>query len=80
MLCTQIYDFVCKYITSNIVIFVQKASEKFRKYDLPLTQNANQSEFNMMLQDDVSKVNSLIYSNVMCLSNNAGIVEQQFSK
>lgn len=34
----------------------------------------------MMLDDDVAKVNSFMYSNVLCLSNNVGIVDQQFSK
>lgn len=34
----------------------------------------------MMLDDDVSKVNSFLYSNVMCLNNNPGIVDQQFAR
>lgn len=34
----------------------------------------------MMVEDDVSKVNSFMYSNVLCLNNNPGIVDQQFSK
>lgn len=57
-----------------------QSSEKFRKSDFSLTQSMKQTEFNMMLEDDVSKVNSFMYSNVMCLSNNPAIVDQQFSK
>lgn len=39
-----------------------------------------ETEFNMLVEDDVSKVNSFMYSNVLCLNNNPSIVDQQFSK
>lgn len=32
----------------------------------------------MRLDDDMAKVNSMLYSNVMCLNKNAGVVDQQF--
>lgn len=55
-------------------------NEKFRKSDLALTQTMDQYDVMMMLDDDVAKVNSILYSNVLCLSNNQSQVELQFSK
>ncbi|XP_055322002.1 uncharacterized protein LOC129578004 [Sitodiplosis mosellana] len=55
-------------------------NEKFRKSDLALTQTMDQYDVMMMMDDDVAKVNSILYSNVLCLSNNQSTVELQFSK
>ncbi|XP_037037092.1 TAF5-like RNA polymerase II p300/CBP-associated factor-associated factor 65 kDa subunit 5L isoform X1 [Bradysia coprophila] len=51
-------------------------SEKFRKSDLALLQSNKQMEFGSMLDDDVSKVNSFLYSNVLCLNKDSNVVEQ----
>lgn len=59
---------------------VLQGIEKYRKSDLALTQNTKQMQFSMMLDEDISKVNSFLYSNVLCLSKNATIVDQQFTK
>ena len=61
------------------VYFALKNSEKFRKSDLALLQSNKQMEFGSMLEDDVSKVNSFLYSNVLCLNKDSNVVEQ-FSK
>ncbi|XP_031620240.1 uncharacterized protein LOC116338864 [Contarinia nasturtii] len=55
-------------------------NEKFRKSDLALTQTMDQYDVTMMMDDDVAKVNSILYSNVLSLSNNQSTVELQFSK
>lgn len=62
------------FLLSNL-----KNSEKFRKSDLALLQSNKQLEFGSMLDDDVSKVNSFLYSNVLCLNKDSNVVEQ-FSK
>lgn len=61
-------------------MWYKQPTEKYRKSELQLTQTVRQAELNMMLDDDVSKVNSFLYSNVMCLNNNPGIVDQQFAR
>lgn len=53
-----------------------KNTEKFRKSDLALLQSNKQMEFGSMLDDDVSKVNSFLYSNVLCLNKDSNVVEQ----
>lgn len=55
-------------------------NEKFRKSDFALTQTMDEYDVNVMLDDDLAKVNSILYSNVLCLSNNQSTVELQFSK
>lgn len=55
-------------------------NEKFRKSDLTLTQTLDQYDVSMMMDDDLAKMNSILYSNVLCLSNNQPTVELQFSK
>lgn len=59
-----------------------QSSEIFSKSNCVFTQTEKQLEFNLLLQEDTSKVNSYLYSNpnVLSLNNNLGIVEQQFSK
>lgn len=57
-----------------------QTQEKFRKSDLALTQNLDQYDISTMLENDLAKVNSILYSNVFCLSNNLPIVESQFTK
>lgn len=66
----------CSY-SGNLLM---QMNEKFRKSDLALTQTMDQYDVMMMLDDDVAKVNSILYSNVLCLSNNQSTVELQFSK
>lgn len=48
--------------------------------DLALTQSIEEYDISMMMDSDVAKVNSILYSNVLGLSNNATMVDQQFSK
>lgn len=64
------------------IVFVvsEQMNEKFRKSDLTLTQTLDQYDVSMMMDDDLAKMNSILYSNVLCLSNNQPTVELQFSK
>lgn len=48
--------------------------------DAKLTQSVEEYDINMHVANDIAKVNSILYSNVLCLSNNQKTVEQQFSK
>lgn len=68
-----------KVCQNDFCCLILKNSEKFRKSDLALLQNNKQMEFGSMLDDDVSKVNSFLYSNVLCLNKDSNVVEQ-FSK
>lgn len=60
--------------------YYSQMNEKFRKSDLTLTQTLDQYDVELMMDDDLAKVNSILYSNVLCLSNNQPTVELQFSK
>lgn len=57
-----------------------QVSDKYRKSDLCLTEDIRHTKYNITMDEDISKVNSVLYSNVLCLSNNSQIVEQQFTK
>ncbi|KNC24975.1 hypothetical protein FF38_11860 [Lucilia cuprina] len=55
-------------------------SEKFRKSDLVLLQNRKNFVLQKMLDSDLHGGNSFVFSNVLCLTNNYNMVDQQFSR
>ncbi|XP_067629185.1 TAF5-like RNA polymerase II p300/CBP-associated factor-associated factor 65 kDa subunit 5L [Eurosta solidaginis] len=55
-------------------------SEKFRKSDFLLLQNKRQFMVQKMLDLDLQCGNSFAYSNVLCITNNHHIVDQQFGR
>lgn len=62
------------------VDFGIQMNEKFRKSDLALTMSIDQYDVKRWLDEDTARVNLILYSNVVCLSNNQSTVELQFSK
>ncbi|KAL9892304.1 will decrease acetylation isoform 1-T2 [Glossina fuscipes fuscipes] len=55
-------------------------SEKFRKSDIVLLQNKKGFVLQKMLEADMHGGNSFLYSNVLCLTNNYHMVDQQFGR
>ncbi|XP_054726653.1 TAF5-like RNA polymerase II p300/CBP-associated factor-associated factor 65 kDa subunit 5L [Anastrepha obliqua] len=55
-------------------------SEKFRKSDFLLLQNKQQFMVQKMLDLDLQCGNNFAYSNVLCITNNHHIVDQQFGR
>ncbi|XP_013100977.2 TAF5-like RNA polymerase II p300/CBP-associated factor-associated factor 65 kDa subunit 5L [Stomoxys calcitrans] len=55
-------------------------SEKYRKSDFSLLQNKKNFALQKMIDSDLHGGNSFVYSNVLCLTNNYNMVDQQFAK
>ncbi|XP_075147831.1 will decrease acetylation [Haematobia irritans] len=55
-------------------------SEKYRKSDFALLQNKRNFVLQKMIDSDMHGGNSFVYSNVLCLTNNYNMVDQQFAK
>lgn len=63
----------------NLYMSLQ-GSEKFRKSDLSLLQNKKNFVLQKMIDADLHGGNSFVYSNVLCLTNNYNMVDQQFAR
>ncbi|XP_037950897.1 TAF5-like RNA polymerase II p300/CBP-associated factor-associated factor 65 kDa subunit 5L [Teleopsis dalmanni] len=55
-------------------------SEKFRKSEFVLTQNKNDFILQKMVEGDLSSSDSYTFSNVLCITNNYQMAEQQFGR
>uniref|UniRef100_A0A1I8MTR5 Uncharacterized protein n=1 Tax=Musca domestica TaxID=7370 RepID=A0A1I8MTR5_MUSDO len=55
-------------------------TDKFRKSDFALLQNKKHFVLQKMIDADLHGGNSFVYSNVLCLTNNYNMVDQQFAK
>lgn len=64
----------------KIIKIILQGSEKFRKSDFVLLQNRKNFVLQKMLEADMHGGNSFVYSNVLCLTNNYNMVDQQFSR
>ncbi|XP_012159073.1 TAF5-like RNA polymerase II p300/CBP-associated factor-associated factor 65 kDa subunit 5L isoform X1 [Ceratitis capitata] len=69
---------------SSLGYYLKKKSfvgnEKFRKSDFLLLQNKRQFMVQKMLDLDLQSGNSFGFSNVLCITNNHHIVDQQFGR
>ncbi|XP_055613278.1 uncharacterized protein LOC129759781 [Uranotaenia lowii] len=55
-------------------------NDRFRKSDLILTQSSEQIVMNTAIENEISKANSFLFSNIFCLNNNPAQVDQHFAK
>lgn len=63
-----------------VIGMLQQQHEEDELGEVPLTQTIEEYDISMMMDSDITKVNSILYSNVLCLSKNPAVVDQQFSK
>ncbi|EAT45967.1 AAEL002802-PA, partial [Aedes aegypti] len=55
-------------------------NDRYRKSDLILTQSTEQIAMNTAIENEISKANSFLFSNIFCLNNNPAQVDQHFVK